>query len=150
MAAAEPATPDVAQAAGSASLPWWVHGLPARPSRTFNQIGVQHRLAHTSSSKQSKYLLVAHNRASCSWIQRLNPVLCMCRWVRYTRWRPTSRAEAVAAETKLLELCKYGLSSPLLHAMCVSCCSNFLKCDMAPASFMKCTMPSWCLLELVE
>jgi len=37
------------------------------------------------------------------------PALRRARYVRYTRWKPTSRPEAVAAEQKLLALCRARL-----------------------------------------
>ena len=46
------------------------------------------------------YVLVAQSAA------HLGDPLVPRRYVKYTRWKPTSRAEAVAAEQRLLALCR--------------------------------------------
>ena len=38
-------------------------------------------------------------------------VLFLCRWVRYTRWKPTSEAERSRAERKLLAVTGYEVLS---------------------------------------
>ena len=55
--------------------------------------------------KMEAKLPYAGFRATARLISR-DWVLLSSRYIRYTRWKPTSRAEAVAAEQKLLGFCR--------------------------------------------
>ena len=58
----------------------------------------------TALKQQLKHSLsLANSTCVCTSLRR---ALLLSRWIRYSRWRPTSRAEAVSAEKKLLALCR--------------------------------------------
>lgn len=99
-AAMTAASPTPEEAGAAISLPWYAHVVIQQFDCTYGLC--QHQ----------------HSRTLCI---NTNLTKLMHRYIRYTRWKPTSRAEAVAAEKKLLHLCRCNQHTSIqLHDLYLS------------------------------
>lgn len=73
-------------------------------------MSVSRELLHTCAS----HLARSHASTDASYVQLT--VRSIDRYVRYSRWKPTSLAEADVAESRLLSLCRYRFSHQPISA----------------------------------